>query len=106
MSGDLSLIGEKPKVGKTAVVAPGSNCDCFSKRDAEMGEKAGVRISRQCIQFDFAGANIVTRYVLPLESNVGQRVKKGQPSSIYMSFCPFCGQKLIISKADGEEVAA
>ena len=69
-------------------------CQCFSRINSQI-EKKGVRLSSSLSQFQVHEPSLDLRMVnvLPLEGVDGKKLKRGQPSTIVMKHCPFCGQE-------------
>lgn len=66
-------------------------CKCWTETNAKL-EKHGLQLSNKLLVITVAGLDFKGHHSLPLESLNG-KLKKSQPSTIPMNYCPFCGQK-------------
>jgi len=84
---------EIPAVAPAATCSASSECKCWEETDAKL-RKQGYKLSEalSCFQWSQAGPMTVTR-LLPLQRVDYKKLKRGEPGSINISHCPFCGQQ-------------
>lgn len=70
-----------------------SGCNCWDETNAKLKEK-GFQLSDSlsALSWTEEGPLNVVRY-LPLQRQDGAKLKRSDPKSLQMSYCPFCGSK-------------
>ncbi len=71
-----------------------AGCDCWEQTDLKLKER-GFRLasSLSALKWAPSGSLPVLR-LLPLERADGKKPRVGDPKTLEMSFCPFCGKAI------------
>jgi hypothetical protein len=82
-----------PAVAPAATCSASLECKCWEETDAKLREH-GYKLSDalSCLQWSQSRPMTVT-HLLPLQRVDGKKLKRGEPGSINISHCPFCGNK-------------
>lgn len=67
------------------------NCDCYDQVSENLKAK-GLAISDKCRSFCITDNTLGMALGFPLQATDGKRLKRSQPSMVFVSFCPFCGK--------------
>lgn len=71
-----------------------NTCDCWTEKDKLLAKK-GYRLSDTLTMFTVGPAlSMSIIRALPLQRLDGKRMKRGEPRTLTMSFCPFCGAEM------------
>lgn len=70
-----------------------ASCKCWHEKDSKIREM-GFKISDDCSALQIEELSLIGVFGLPLQRTDGKKLKKDDPKMIYISHCPFCGQKL------------
>jgi hypothetical protein len=71
------------------------NCNCVERIDAEL-ENRGFRLSSRLFTFridENPQLNLRLTMVVPLERLDGKRLRRKDPKTLEVSYCPFCGKE-------------
>lgn len=67
------------------------NCTCFDEVNEKL-KADGLAISSKCQSFRLSNNQLSHAVGFPLQTTDGKKLKRGQPSMVFVSFCPFCGK--------------
>lgn len=70
-------------------------CNCWVEKNDGL-RKLGFKLSDACSMLELAEATLDVRSVrgLPLQRADGEKLRRGDPKMLQISYCPFCGTKL------------
>ena len=79
-------------------------CDCYQKVDEKLKPK-GFKLASKLFLYKVQEADLTLKHVmvLPVERLDGARMKRGDPKTVEISYCPFCGKKQS-EKSDEQEL--
>lgn len=66
------------------------NCDCLTKIKENLS-KEGLGISRECQTMRLSKNKLSAHIGFPLKTGDGRKPKRGVPTFMFFSYCPFCG---------------
>lgn len=69
------------------------SCNCWHDKDNKLREM-GYKIADACAMLQIKDLSLTAKYGLPLARTDGKKLKRGDPTMITISFCPFCGERL------------
>jgi hypothetical protein len=69
---------------------PSKPCTCWEDTNKELKEN-GYRISGKLTQFQVKDNDLLIVRCLPIERTDSKRLKRGEPSTMVIKHCPFCG---------------
>jgi hypothetical protein len=67
-------------------------CNCYEETQTQL-KAEGLSISSKCRTFRITKLKMSAHLGFPLQTEEGKKPKRGQPGFLFLSFCPFCGQK-------------
>lgn len=69
------------------------NCTCIDEVSEKLKEQ-GLALSDKCRKFRINDNKLEEMIGLPLQAADGKKFRRGQPSIVFISFCPFCGKSV------------
>lgn len=69
-----------------------NTCNCYEQIREKL-KAQGLAISDKCKAMRITDLKLSARLCFPLQSADGKKLKRGEPKFMFLSFCPFCGEK-------------